>query len=63
MIEEKEEHKKNMQLLAYCGAVAAGIALLFGVHTMLDSTARIRKMSWPLSAPASAAAAMRSAGN
>ena len=44
VIEEKEEHKKNMQLLAYCGAVAAGIALLFGVHTMLDSTARIRKM-------------------
>lgn len=44
VIEEKEEHKKNMQLLAYCGAVAAGIALLFGVRTMLDSTARIRKM-------------------
>ena len=44
VIEEKEEHKKNMQLLAYCGAVADGIALLFGVHTMLDSTARIRKM-------------------
>lgn len=44
VIEEKEEHKKNMQLLAYCAAVAAGIALLFGVHTMLDSTARIRKM-------------------
>ena len=44
VIEEKEEHKKNMQLLAYCGAVAAGIALLFGVHTMLDSTARIRQM-------------------
>lgn len=44
VMEEKEEHKKNMQLLAYCGAVAAGIALLFGVHTMLDSTARIQKM-------------------
>lgn len=44
VIEEKEEHKKNMQLLAYCATVAAGIALLFGVHTMLDSTARIRKM-------------------
>ncbi len=44
VIEEKEERKKNLQLLAYCGAVAAGIALLFGVHTMLDSTARIQKM-------------------
>lgn len=44
VIEEKEERKKNQQLLAYCGAVAAGIALLFGVHTMLDSTARIQKM-------------------
>lgn len=44
VIEEKEERKKNLQLLAYCGAVAAGIALLFGVHIMLDSTARIQKM-------------------
>ena len=44
VIEEKEERKKNLQLLAYCGAVAAGITLLFGVHTMLDSTARIQKM-------------------
>lgn len=44
VMEEKEEHKKNLQLLAYCGAVAAGIALMFGVHTMLDSTARIQKM-------------------
>lgn len=44
VIEEKEERKKNLQLLAYCGVVAAGIALLFGVHTMLDSTARIQKM-------------------
>lgn len=44
VIEEKEEKKRNMQLLAYCGAVAAGIALLFGIHTMLDSTARIQKM-------------------
>lgn len=44
VMEEKEEHKKNLQLLGYCGAVAAGIALLFGVHTMLDSTARIQKM-------------------
>lgn len=44
VIEEKEEHRRNLQLLAYCGAVAAGIAILFGIHMMLDSTARIQKM-------------------
>lgn len=30
--------------MTYCGAVAAGIAILFGIHMMLESTARIQKM-------------------
>jgi nucleoid-associated protein YgaU len=44
VMEKKEEQKKNLQLLSYCGMVAAGIVLVFGVHMMLDSTERIRKM-------------------
>lgn len=45
VIEEKEEERqKKWQMISYCGAVAAGIAILFGVHMMMDSTARIKNM-------------------
>jgi nucleoid-associated protein YgaU len=44
VMEEKDERRKNLQMLSYCGAIAAGVALVFGVHMMLDSTTRIKKM-------------------
>lgn len=45
VMEEKEEEKqRHWQIITYCGAVAAGIAILFGVHMMMDSTARIKSM-------------------
>lgn len=51
VIEEKEEERqKKWQMITYCGAVAAGIAILFGVHMMIDSTARIKNMEKTVSA-------------
>lgn len=51
VIEEKEEERqKKWQMISYCGAVAAGIAILFGVHMMIDSTARIKSMEKTVSA-------------
>ena len=45
VIEEKEEERqKKWQMIGYGAAVAAGIAILFGVHMMMDSTARIKSM-------------------
>lgn len=45
VIEEKEEDRqRKWQMFSYCGAVLAGVAILFGVHMMMDSTERIRNM-------------------
>lgn len=45
VMEEKEEaRQRKWQILSYFGAVAAGIAILFGVNMMMDSTARLKSM-------------------
>lgn len=44
VMEEKEEHRKSMQMLTYCGVAAVGIAILFAAHMMLESTTRIKNM-------------------
>ena len=44
VFDEKEVGRRRIQILSYCGAVAAGIAVLFGVHMMMDSTERIKEM-------------------
>lgn len=44
VMEEKEEHRRNIQTLTYCGVAAAGIAILFAAHLMMESTMRIKNM-------------------
>ncbi len=45
VIEEKVERKQRIwQILTYCGAAAAAVAIILGVNMMVESTARIKEM-------------------